>query len=180
MKHVLIVLILVLFIPVLLISLLKVPISRAETLKPLRLLVQLFCPPKDLFEFVMDRNIDIAKMDDIQTFEFKIKYVGPYSIGILLDNFSKDLYRKKYELKLRLKLDFYSDGALLTSKETTDDYTPFFGKRGNGFILSDFISPEEIPLDKKITCKLTIIAPDRELYSKYAPIKLYIQKMSEE
>ena len=75
--------------------------------------------------------MDITKIGNVQTFKFKNKYIGPYTGGILLEKFSDELYRKKYRLKLQIKLDFYNDNTLLILKETTNDYSPFYGKRGN-------------------------------------------------
>ena len=152
--------IIIIFVFLVLVILLRIPISKGKILRPARLWVQLFCPPKDLFELVLNEEMDITKIGNVQTFKFKNKYIGPYTGGILLEKFSDELYRKKYRLKLQIKLDFYNDNTLLILKETTNDYSPFYGKRGNGLILFEFKSPENIHLDTEIICKSTILDTD--------------------
>lgn len=171
--------IVIVFIILIAVTLLRIPISKGKFLKQARLLVQLFCPPKDLFDLVVDKEIDVTNLNNPQSFKFKIKYIGPYTGGILLEKFSDDLYRKKYELQLRIKLDFYNDNKLLISKETSN-YSPFYGRRGDGLMLFEFKSPEDIPIDAEIICKSTILATDEYLSQQYGSMRLYIQKESEE
>lgn len=159
---------------------LRAPISKGKILKPARLLVQFLCPPKDLFDMVIDEKIDIASKGEIPPFMFKIKYIGPYNVGILLNKFNDNWCRNKRSLQLRLKLDFYSNDILLISKESTDKYEPFYGRRGNGFILFSFDSPAEIPIDTYITCKAMVLIADKELDAQCGPARLYAQKLSEE
>lgn len=170
----------IIFILLALIAFLRVPISKGKILKPARLWVQLFWPPKDLFDSVVNKEINITNTAEPQSFKFTVKYVGPYTVGVLLNNFSDDLYRKKYDLKLRVRLDFYKNDALLISKETSSDYTPFYGKRGNGLMLTEFESTEDVPIDTEITGKLIVLSPDESLSNQYGPLRLYIQKRSEE
>ncbi len=172
--------IVIVFIILIAVTLLRIPISKGKILKQARLLVQLFCPPKDLFDLVVDKEIDVINLNNPRSFKFKIKYIGPYTGGILLEKFSDDLYREKYELQLRIKLDFYNDNKLLISKETSNNYSPFYGRRGDGLMLFEFKSPEDIPIDTEITCKSTILATDEYLSQQYGSMRLYIQKESEE
>lgn len=183
MKQVFVIIILIVaitFIILVTVTLLRVPISKGKVFKQVRLWVQLFCPPKDLFDLVVNKEIDVTNLNNLQSFEFKIKYVGPYTGGILLEKFSDDLYRKRYELRLRIKLDFYNDNKLLISKETSNAYSPFYGSKGDGLMLFEFKSPEDIPIDTEITCKSIILATDEYLSKQYGPMRLYMQKESEE
>ena len=73
----------VLFI-IVLISLLKVIPSFATETNWWRGLRELFFQPKDFFELIVNTPLDISQSDAIQTCEFKLKYRGPYNIGIIL------------------------------------------------------------------------------------------------
>jgi len=159
--------------------LLRVPICRGKIFKFARSHVQLFCPPKDLYKFILNEQIDIAKIDNIQTFSFKLKYIGPYRVVIVLDGFSGKLYREGYDLKLRVKLDFYKDDVLLISKIPTDNYDKFWALK-EGKIDCDFNSPEDIPIDTEVTCKVTILATDEYLRSQCTGARLCMSRRSEE
>lgn len=174
----LILFVIVIIIILVLITLLRMPISKGKILQPARLWVQIFCPPKDLFDLVVNKKIDLSKLNDSQLFTFTVKYVGSYKGGILVDMMGDDFYN--YDLKLRMKLNFYKEGALLITKETTNDRIPFYGKRGNGFILFEFSCPEDIPIDTEIRCELTVLTVDKALDRQYGSVRLYIQKVSEE
>jgi hypothetical protein len=170
----------IIFIILITVTLLRVPISKGKILKQAKLWVHLFCPPKDLFDLVVDEEIDVTNLNNLQLFKFKLKYIGPYAGGILLEKFSDNLYRNRYELQLRIKLDFYKDNKLLISKKIGNNYSPFYGRKGNGLMLFEFKSPGDIPIDTEITCKSTILVTDEYLSKQYGPMRLYIQKESEE
>lgn len=182
MRH-FIFIILIIFVIILLVSLLfllRAPISRGKIFPSLRFFVQYFCPPRDLFDLIVNDEIDTSKRGMAPTTKFRLKYIGPYAVGLLLDRFPPNLYHNKYDLILRLKFDFYKGNIFLFSKETSNEYSPFIGLRGNGFTLFHFNTPEDIPVDEDIICKVNVLQADEYLNHQYGPIKIYIQKRSEE
>ena len=76
--------IIIIFVFLVLVILLRIPISKGKILRPARLWVQLFCPPKDLFELVLNEEMDITKIGNVQTFKFKNKYI---LLGVLRESY---------------------------------------------------------------------------------------------
>jgi len=140
-------------------------------------------PPKDLFDLVVKKEIDVTTTKTVEIGMFKLKYDGPYAVGVMLDGFSSDDYftkpQNKYDLKLKIRIDVYEGGQLRCSRLTTSEYTPFLGRRGNGFWLTDFYAPADVPIRKDLTCKITVLSPDEVLSEKFGPVSVYIQKASE-
>jgi hypothetical protein len=151
--------------------------------KAIRLLVQAVAPPEDLYSYLVIQDLDISEKGLIKRFEFKNKYAGWHEAGIVLDNFPDDLYFKplsqRYNLKLKMKVNFYFQNTLILSHVIENEYHPFLGRRGNGFSLTSYDSPNDLPLNKLITCEVIIIAPDKELSIAYGPVRFYISKESD-
>ena len=143
---------------------------------------RLIFPPDDLYELRVKTEIDINKNTGVTTSKFLVKYDGPYNYGVLLDNLTTDDYfgKKAKTIDLRLQLDFYENNQPIFSTESNvTAFLPFLGLRGNGLRLGSFETPEQVPLMKEVECKVTVIAPDETLQSKYGPVWFYIKKQSE-
>ncbi|OQA03667.1 MAG: hypothetical protein BWY69_00305 [Planctomycetes bacterium ADurb.Bin401] len=163
------------------IPLLRVPICKGKILGFLRPHVQIFCPPEDLYDPILNKKIEISDTNKVQTYEFKTKYIGHYAAIIVLDGLDDDLYRKAYDLKLNMKLNFYQDGILLISRKTSDYYNKSWGLgHGDGEIKCEFESPKDIPIDANVTCEVLLITIDPYLNKHFKSANLFIQKYSEE
>jgi len=140
-------------------------------------------PPKDLYDFLINESLDISEKGLTKRFEFQHKYPGRHNIGILLANFSDDLYFKplpqRYILKLKMEVSFYSQGTLIMSRMVENQYDPFLGRRGNGLSFITYKAPQDLPMDKLIVCEVKILEPDGQLYTTYGPTRFYISKMSD-
>lgn len=141
-------------------------------------IVYMFAPPKDLYEYLVIKHIDILKAE-AQEYQFKNKYDGIHSVGILLDNFSNELYLNKKQPNLKFKMDFYVKDKLIISC-TKSEGEPFVGKRGSGYSYLVYHCPNDLPKNELVTCKVSIIEFEKEFFDKYGPVKFYVQKMSEE
>jgi len=163
------------------VTFLKVPIAKGKILKEGRPLFNLFFEPKDLYELTLNEKIDITDANGTQMFTFTNKYIGPYSVGFLWEKFVPDDYAsvEKLDFKLRLKFDCYENNILLMSKEIEDYEYKFLGLSEDGIALFEFNSPDTIPIDTEISCKVTILVADELFNNKYGPVKIYIQKSSE-
>ena len=153
--------------------LLREPICQGKLLKSLRVYVEIFCPPKDLFSPTLDSPIDLNKTESFYTFNFTNKYSGCYFFGILLDKLPDK------SLKFQMDIDFFKDEELLFSKKIENDYSPFKGRRGDGLILFDFFSPKEVPIEENITGKLRVVSLDEWFNRESKSVRLYIQRNSE-
>lgn len=162
---------------------LRTSILQAGSPKALRILFQRFAPPKDLYDYLVNEEIDLSKDDVVRRFEFKHKYTGKHNVGILLSHMPDELYELKqsyFALKVRLEVNFYVGGKLTLSHHLGDEYHPFIGRTGSGLILATYNCPEDLPTDTLVLCEVKVVQPDRDLNRTYGPIKFYIRKMSDE
>ena len=175
----------ILILIVLSILLLNRAILSSNSPKDLRHLVELLAPPKDLYDYLINEELNISEKGLIKRFEFKNKYAGSHGVGIILDKYSDDLYFKplsqRHTLKLKMEVNFYLQNSLISSRVVEDKYNPFIGPKGRGSGFSFFIydSPEDLPLNQLITCEVKIIEPDSNLYTAYGPVRFYIRKISD-
>lgn len=156
-------------------------IMRTSRDNPMRIIVSVFNPPKDLFNYLVREKIDLAKAGNRYIYEFSNKYKGKYIVGMLLDNFSKDLYfsQTKEIPEAIMEVRFFNSGDLIFSKIIDGKYGAFLGKDGSGYILFTYLCPEELPIDETMTCKVNIIKGDSAFLKKYGPAQFFIKKTSD-
>lgn len=168
---------------VLAIFLLNKAILSSNTPKVMRLIVLAVAPPNDLYDYLTNEGIDVSKKGLIKRFEFRNKYVGRYDVGILLDKFTNELYfvplSQRYNLKLRMEVNFYVKNLLILSRVVENKYDPFIGRKGKGFSFIIYDCPKDLPHDKLIACEVKVIEPDITLTTTYGPARFYIKKMSD-
>ena len=148
-----------------------------------RRFMRAIAPPKDLYDFLINEDLDVRERGLIKRFEFRNKYSGRHDIGILLDKFSDDLYFKpfsqRYILKLKMEVNFYLQNSLVLSRVVENKYDPFIGRKGNGFSFITYEAPKDLPINELITCEVKVIEPDKQLYAAYGSVRFYIRKMSD-
>ena len=143
-------------------------------------LKQVLFPPADLYDLIVEKDIDIAQTGYKDILYFQIKYPGLYSIGVLFDKFPVKFNKASYgDLKLRLNLDFFDQDQLVFSKETKEPILHFASKDGRGFWLARFYSPDTIPIGNKIKCKVEVLNSDILFMQQYGNARLFIKKVSE-
>jgi len=163
------------------IPVLRVPICRGKILKFARQDVELFCPPPDLYRPVLDERINIAAIGRPYTFNFKLKYIGPYFVCIAMYGLDDELYGTGYDLKLKIEVNFYKDKVLLCSMMPTNNYNKSWGLgRGDGKIEGEFETPKDIPIDTNVTCEVIVLAADPNLASHCREPSILISRRSEE
>jgi hypothetical protein len=147
----------------------------------LRDFVTAVIPPYDLYDRLIEEEIDVSKKGLIKRVEFQNKYVGRHDVGILLEKFTANQYfmHQRYDLKLRMEINFYVDNKLILSRLVENKYYPFLGIDRNGFDFIDYNCPKDLPIKKSITCEVKIIMPDPTLKTVYGPVWLYIRKASD-
>lgn len=173
----------ILILIVLAILLLNRAILSSNAPKAMRLVVSAIAPPKDYYDYLVNEKLDISEKGLTKRFEFKNRYAGWHDVGVLLEKFTDDLYfvplSKRYNLKLKMKVNFYVQNSLILSRDVENTYDPFIGRKGKGFIFITYDCPKDLPLDKLITCEVKVVEPDSTLSAVYGPARLYIRKMSD-
>lgn len=155
--------------------------STSYAPKTLRLLLQLFVPPDDFYDLLVNEELDISKKDVVKQFEFKNKYLGNHDVGIILEEFASELHNvpsdKKYKLKLIMEISFYTDNRLILSRVIERSYDSFVrNRKQGGFTFIYYKCPEDLPVNKIIICKVKVIEPDEYLAAHYGPVKFYVRK----
>jgi hypothetical protein len=137
-------------------------------------------PPSDLYDMVLKKEIDIAEKGYKDSFSFKLKYSGLYSIGVIFDRFPVIFDRKSHgDLSLRLKIDFFYKDKLTFSQKTGEPILYFASKDGHGLWLARFYSSDTIPLGESINCKIEVLTSDVFFVEQYGIAELFIKKVSE-
>ena len=140
-------------------------------------------PPRDYYIPLFKEDFDISKDGLSKEIVFKHNYEGNHSFGILLEHFSDDLYyvplSKRYKLKLKMEINFYSNNELILTKKIENIYEPFIGDIGRGFSFFTYKVPQELPINKDIVVHIKILETDKYLFETYGPTKLYIEKRSD-
>jgi len=186
MKYILIIigLLVILFISFFLLAfLLRVPLCRGKIpIESMREYAMFLFPPKDIYENRLEKRIDVTSTGKVQDFKFSIRYIGPYDVSIIFDELPDDFWEKhkNHSLKLSIRIDFYKDEQLLISKIAPDDPIEKKHALWRGYIHCVFNSPEEIPTDMDIICKVTILSADELLNENCTGARLTISKLSEE
>lgn len=154
-------------------------ILQSETVPPqVRLLIAGTFPPKGLYNYLACEELNIREAGSIQRLVFENRYAGRHEAGIVLTSFPVELYRN-HRVTLGLRVSFYSEGRLLLSRLVDSEYTPFLGKKDNGFTALIYRAPSDLPLRKPIVCEVEVVKPDQALADAYGPIKFYVRKMSD-
>jgi hypothetical protein len=173
----------ILVLTVLAIFILNKSILSSNAPDAMKLIVLAVATPKDFYDYMINEELDISNKGFTKRFEFKNKYVGRHSVGILLDKFTDDLYfvplSQRYNLKLIMEVDFYTQNSLFLSHVVENKYSPFIGHKLSGFSFFTYDCPKDLPLDKIITCEVKVIEPDSTLNAAYGPARFYIKKMSD-
>lgn len=156
--------------------------EKKGILGALALLTELFNSPKDLFTPLVKEQIDISKKGNKAEFVFKHKYAGRHNINIGVEKKKLNLYIKKYGRKTSLVLDigFYIEKKRAFSLTTYKKHRGvFYGREQGGFCLAIYNCPENLPMDKNIVCKITVIEPDLDLVNICGPVTFYVKKLSD-
>ncbi|NTV14167.1 MAG: hypothetical protein HGA96_09610 [Desulfobulbaceae bacterium] len=142
-------------------------------------------PPKDYSNLLVDEEIDISRIGAIYRYQFTNKYKGNHSAGIFLKGFSKgglfsEEYLKNNKFTLMVNIDFYVDKKLTISKIFEGLWYPFVCEKVGGLIFMFYKTPNDLPINKLISCEVKIIAPDKNLSDTYGPARFYIGKESDQ
>jgi len=138
-----------------------------------------FSPPKDSAR-LSNGTIDLSRNGAIYQFNFKCNNPGIHDVRIISKKFTIHTYYSKdrYIPKFRLKVEFYdNEHILMTRFLKSDDYDPFIardGTGGGGYSLISFKCPDDLPINKLITCKITVIEPDPYFNDSYSPVELRV------
>lgn len=153
-------------------------LAKGKLGKQARLLGECFCRPKDLSVPAINEPINLNEINSTHSFDFTLKYAGTHSVGFSLANFDTRYYLNRSDTNLNLKFCFYLNDQLILTKESTGKVYPFFGDT-NGVGLVYIESPEEIPIDKIITCKVIILKTDEDFLNEYGPASFFVGRHSD-
>lgn len=146
--------------------------------RALRILIQRFAPPKDLYDFLV--NEKIGPPNETVKVTFENKYSGIHGIGVLFPNSPRASQLKGKPPLLKAEVNCYIGSNLVLSRKIGGDSKPFIGRDGSGFVLDTYASPGDLPLSKPITCEVKFLETDSELENIYGPANFYIRKMPDE
>ena len=156
-------------------------ILRSNLPKPIKLFVQTFVPPQDLYQVLIKEKFDLSQEKLLVKRDFTHKYPGQYSFGIFIQNTPNDFYfnKQNHRINSTIVVNFFVGGKKIKSYVLREEFSPFVGKNGNGLMFNTYDCPKDLPIDKLITCEVILIKPDSQFYDSYGPIYFYVKKRSD-
>ena len=87
----------------------------------------------------------------------------------------------EYETNFELELSVYQDGKPILSRKLSKPVFNFNGweKGKGGMALLVYNAPQDLPLNKRLKCKLKVVKTDQGFIDKYGQPKFFIRKMSD-
>ena len=167
--------------------LLRESICEGKLLASDRTLVEFLFPPKNLYDKIIDAEIQLDKGKEY-CYSINCRYVGRYVFGIALDKWNEELFFNKNALDLILKLDFYTNKQMLTKTTSSihyaypsnpQGYAAYSNGKNGGFILGRIEVPKELENSINTNLTVTVVNADEKLGHTYGPIRFFIKRTSE-
>lgn len=142
-----------------------------------RVLLLLF-PPADIGDPLVRVPVDLSQSGREYIFPFKNKYVGNHSIDFIIEKTPP--FGVNYEFAPKIAIKIFSNNQLLLSK-TIDAYQSrvFSGRNNSGEILVWYEVPEDLPRNKPLICKLTILRGEKAFHKGYGSVLFVIRKRAD-
>jgi hypothetical protein len=136
----------------------------------------IFFPPKDLFKPIAEAPLE--KNKNQYNFIFSHNYVGYHYINIVFSNNHKiDIFKDKSDLIVTISV---YDGKKEVFSKTASEISPFRGLNDSGFWYLSYLVPENLPIDKELNAKITVVGNIESFINEYGNAKIVIQKGSDE
>jgi hypothetical protein len=157
----------------------KIILRSPSVNKTVKGLTELFLRPTDLYTPLFIKDLDISRKNESISTDFKIKYLGPYFVGLILKTSNNNVLFNKIPTDLKLSVSFFDNGKLLKTDAPQDQLSPFSSNYhgGESFYFLMFKCPEEIPLNKSITCEIKVLNPDKQLIDEYGPSSVFVARL---
>jgi hypothetical protein len=143
----------------------------------LRPLYLLLLPPSDLYKPLVELSIDLTGSNKFEA-KFEHRYAGLYVVALAVEH-RIDMASKGYSFDGELVLEVSSSDARQFTRVLGQELSPYWSASKNGFELTRYRVPEELPRGKTLKATLDVPRPAPEFHRKYGAARLIIAKTSE-
>jgi hypothetical protein len=157
--------------------LLRQPVLRGSSPRWLRPFYLWIFPPDDLFVRTELKVVNLEKQGNID-FEFSPKYVGEYEIGVIAER-KIEMPKKSYNFGFAGTILAYSGEKKCWSRNVGPNPLPWWDISSNGFALSTFSVPRDIPLDLATRFTFQVNTGSSSFSRDYGSATIYIGKKAE-
>lgn len=152
-------------------------ILSANAPKSLKTVVEVFFPPRDLFDVLVKIPVYPENGNIRRTISFEHKYSGRHQIGVMLEEFESSLYSDHSTIAFRAEITCRLGSDLIMHKEA-DDITPFLSAQGGGYTIITYDVPSELPKTVDISCDMSLSSLNDVVFDKNGPALLFVRRMS--
>lgn len=144
----------------------------------LRLLVELFRAPADLYTDLGGTEIDIGQKGAGSELVYTNRYRDLHAVVLVFENRRSDLYHKQGRVKLRLNLSFVVDRKEVLTQTYIGRWSPFLRETDFGLVLSTYSCPEVLPLDRPILLRVSVVEADHDLKREAGNTRIVVRRLA--
>lgn len=152
-------------------------IYKGFILRDITIINSLFSP-KDFFENLDYKYIDVSKKGNIVELDITNNYPGSYMIALCVSKYTAigDNYLYEFEFDLNI---FEQGKKLLHISSSHANVSSFWGTNLSGIRLFTYEVPYDLPRNKKLKIKISIFKEDNNFNEKYGESMIIIKKMAD-
>lgn len=143
-----------------------------------RALVLAIFPPKDLYRSIFSAVVHPDQQEFRVEGELRHLYSGEYEIGLRVPK-SISMRQSTHLSDCRLRVGLTSSTGEVLSAVVGDSLDPWWSSKANGFALTSYWVPTDLPKDTWIKCTVTVEKASNDFVERYGGATLYIRKSSE-
>jgi len=133
----------------------------------LRILVEFYRPPADLYADLGESEIDIGEKGAKCELIYTNRYQDLHVAALAFEHPSVDFYESRRRIKLRLKLSFVVGEREVLARIYEGKWEPFLRKTPTGLIpgliLGSYSCPADLPLDRPVLLRVSVVEADQDL-----------------
>jgi hypothetical protein len=154
-------------------------ILQTDKYGSLRILIQMFAPPNDLYEVLARKEVSLIKSQQV-TLKYHHRYVGKHAIEFYPVMCTTDITLGDWEQywENHASAHFLVDGREVASRDLKD-VTEVFSRKGYGLLMTVYSIPKDLPLRGEVTVQFELPPYDASLLRGCEKAHLLVRKFSD-
>jgi hypothetical protein len=153
------------------------PVLEGRVFPVLRPLFLLLFPPSDLYRPLVEIPIDLTDTTKVEA-QFEHRYAGLYVVALAVEH-RIDIGTRGYSFDGELVLEVSASDTFQFTRALGQELSPYWSASKNGFELTHYRVPEDLPRGKTLRATLDVRRPALEFHRRYGAARLIISKASE-
>ncbi len=152
-------------------------ILRSRSPGIIQAMITLLFPPDDLYGPLAIESIELVDTET-NRLAYQHKYPGRHEIGILLGGEdARHTFEVGTNIVLHAKIECEAGGVEYS--RVIDEGSPFIGRYGSGYTLDVYNVPDDLPLDARVICEITITGLNTDFVRRQGVHRVFVEKFSD-